>query len=116
MTTELLVLLGITAFLTTFLSVVFWLTLSTIRAAHKQEVDSLRADQKALHLILKETNNRIQAKSLTDFLTLQAHNGGTEVYDEGRMREGNFPQGDVMSRSDAVEAEIAANRMGGGVP
>lgn len=113
MTTELLVLLGITAFLTVFLSLVSWLTLTTIRAAHKQEVDSLRADQKALHLILKETNNRIQAKSLTDFLTLQAHNGGTEVYDGAN---GAFPQGEVLSRSDAVEHEIAANRMGGGVP
>jgi len=114
MTTELLVLFGITTFLTVFLSVVSWIALSTIRAAHKQEVESLRADQKALHLILKEANNRIQAKSLTDFLTLQAHNGGTEVYSS--EANGAFPQGNVLSRSDAVEAEISANRIGGGVP
>ena len=107
MTTELWALLGITGFLVSFLATLFWFSLSTIRASHLETVESLRQDKKALYTLLKEAQNRIHAASLNDYLMLQAHNGGTEV--------AGPPPHQSLSRSDAVEAEIAA-RMSAGVP
>ena len=105
MTTELWALLGITGFLVSFLAALFWFSLSTIRASHLETVESLRQDKKALHTLLKEAQNRIHAASLNDYLMLQAHNGGTEVH------EGPPPH-QSLSRSDAVEAEIASRMSG----
>ncbi len=104
MTTELWALCGISGFLVSFLAAVFWFSLSTIRAAHHQQVESMRQDNKALHSLLKECQNRIHASSLNDYLMLQAHNGGTEV-------QSAPPQHQSLSRSDAVEHEIAARMM-----
>lgn len=103
MNAELITVLALTGVFVSALTFLYWSSLSSIKAAHQQQVESLRADQKTLHALLKEANNRIQAKSLTDFLTLQAHNEGTRAVE--------IPQGMVMSRTDAEEAEIAANRM-----
>lgn len=108
MTSELWAVCGITGFLVSFLSVLFWACLSTIRAAHHDQVESLRQDKKALHALLKECQNRIHASSLNDYLMLQAHNGGTELQEAP-------PTHQSLSRSDAVEAEIAARMMPTGI-
>ncbi len=104
MTVELWAFCGVVTALTLFLSFLFWTTLSTIRAAHQQQVESLRADQKALHSLLKQTQDRIHASSLNDYLTLRAHADGTQITEQ--------PPYESYSRSDAIEAEIAAQRMG----
>lgn len=103
MTAELWALLGITGFLVCFLAALFWASLSTIRAAHLATVESLRQDKKALLLLLKDAQNRIHASSLNDYLTLQAHNGGTELIDPHEER--------MPPRSDVVEHEIDQRRM-----
>lgn len=108
MTTELWVLLAVFVFLTIFTSFLFWAALTTIRTSYREQVESLRADKRALHTLLKEAQNRIHAASLNDYLTLQAHNGGTDVVD-------GPPPNVSLSRSDAVEAEIAARMMPTGV-
>lgn len=108
MTAELWAVLGIAGFLVCFLSVLFWTSLSTVRAAHLETVESLRQDKKALHTLLKEAQNRIHAASLNDYLMLQAHNGGTEMHDAP-------PAHQSLSRSDAVEAEIAQRMMPTGI-
>jgi len=103
LTAELWAVLGITGFLVSFLAVLFWFSLSTIRASHHQQVESMRQDNKALHALLKDAQNRIHAASLNDYLTLQAHNGGTEIVDSQEER--------MPPRSDLVEAEIDSRRM-----
>lgn len=110
MTSELLwVLCGGFVLLIGFLSFLIWFTLSTVRTAHREQVESLRADQKSLHSLLRQTQDRIHASSLNDYLTLRAHDNGTDMVD-------GPPQNAVLSRSDAVEAEISANRIGVEVP
>lgn len=105
--TELWVMLGASGVLILFVSFLFWVALSAIRAAHASLVESLRADNKALHSLLKDAQNRIHAASLNDYLTLQAHNGGTDLVDSAMP--------DMPPRSDAVEAEIAARMMPTGI-
>ncbi len=104
MTADLWVLLIVFVLFVFATSFAFWASISTIRTSFREQMESARADKKALYLLLKETQNRIHASSLNDYLALQAHNGGTEMVD------GPPPLG-VMSRSDAVEAEIAARMM-----
>lgn len=104
MTAELYLAFGFVGFLIIFFTLLFWFSLSRISQSYHEQVESLKADKKALHLLVKEAQNRIHAASLNDYLTLQAHNEGTEVHQ-------GPPPFDSMSRSDAVEAEIAARRM-----
>ncbi len=104
MTADLWVFLATSILLILFASFLFWTSLTTIRTSYREQVQSLREDKKALHTLLKDAQNRIHAASLNDYLTLQAHNGGTEIVD------GPPPFGS-MSRSDAVEAEIASRMM-----
>lgn len=89
MTWELGVLIGFTI----FLSVLYYLSLKNVREAHRETVESLLADKKALHSLLKDAQNRIHASTLHDYLALQ-----------GREAE---PQHDSVRRNDAIEAEIA---------
>lgn len=90
MTPELGILIGYTA----FISILFYFSLARVREAHRETVESLKADQKALHSLLKDAQNRIHAATLHDYLALS-----------GRENEQAF---EPMRRSDAIEAEIAA--------
>lgn len=86
--------LGILVGFTIFLSFIFYFSLARVREAHRETVESLKADQKATHALLKDAQNRIHAATLHDYLALS-----------GRDNEQSF---EPMRRSDAIEAEIAA--------
>lgn len=89
MTWELGVLIGFTI----FLSVLYCFSIKSVREANQTAMESLLADKKALHSLLKDAQNRIHASTLHDYLALS-----------GRDNEQSF---EPMRRSDAIEAEIA---------
>ena len=89
MTPELGILIGFTI----FLSILYYFSLRSIEKAHQTAMESLLADKKALHALLKEAQNRIHAATMHDYLALQ-----------GREAE---QQHEPVRRNDAIEAEIA---------
>jgi hypothetical protein len=85
--------LGILIGFTLFQSFLFYFSLTRVREAHRDSMESLRTDKKALHALLKDAQNRIHAATMHDYLALS-----------GREKEQSF---EPMRRSDAIEAEIA---------
>ena len=96
MTSELGILIGFTI----FLSFLFCLSLWYVRESHRSTVESLRGDNKALHSLLKQAQDRIHASSITDYLALQGRDSPTH---------------EPVRRNDAIEAEIASRVNGGGL-
>jgi len=85
--------LGILVGFTLFQSYLFYFALTRVREANQAAMESLQADKKALHALVKDAQNRIHASTLHDYLALS-----------GRDQEQSF---EPMRRSDAIEAEIA---------
>ena len=92
MTPELGILIGFAI----FLSFLYYFSLRSIEKAHQTAMESLLADKKALHSLLKEAQNRIHAATMHDYLALQ-----------GREADPHEP----VRRTDAIEAEIANRGM-----